>query len=115
MGGSIDLGSIWSDLGSGTINSCFSMGKNGFLGITKNNHASVCQVNVHYYFLKHSKSNLLHPNATFNGIPVMGISKAAQNNWTHPSKVNIEQATAICLKKKFVKNLENIFVLEKEP
>ena len=50
-------------------------------------------------FLKHPKNIFLYPNATFNGTPVTGISKAVQNNWTHPPKVNIEQATAICLKK----------------
>ena len=63
------------------------------------NHPSDCQVYSHDYFLKCQKNNFLYPNATFNGTPVMGISKAAQNNWTHPSKVNIKWATAICLKK----------------
>ena len=33
----------------------------------------------------------VYPNATFNGTPVTGISKAAQNNWNHPSKINIDR------------------------
>ena len=41
-------------------------------------------------FLNAQKTIFLYPNATFNGTPIMGISKAAQNNLTHPSKVNIE-------------------------
>ena len=47
----------------------------------------------------------------------MGRSKAAQNNSNPPSKVNIERATAIFLRKifipKFVKNLENVFFFQK--
>ena len=38
-----------------------------------------------------------YPNATYNGITVTGISKAVQHNLTHPPKVNIERATAVCL------------------
>ena len=51
-----------------------------------------------YYFLKCETSNFLNPNETFNGTTVTSISKAAQNNWTHSSKVNTEWATTICLK-----------------
>ena len=49
-----------------------------FWAFQKNNHASGCQVNVHDYFLKRPKTIFLYPNASFNGTPVMGISKAAQ-------------------------------------
>ena len=52
-----------------------------------------------YYFFKHPKNDFLYPNATFNATPVTAISKAVQNNLTHPPKVNIERATAISLKK----------------
>ena len=101
MGGSIALGSFWSDLVSGTIKSCFRIWKKiDFWALQKNNHASGCQVWHHDYFFETPKKTIfLYPNATSNGTPVMGISKAVQNNWTHPPKVNIEQATAICLKK----------------
>ena len=44
----------------------------------------------------------LYPNVTFNGTPVMGISKAAQNNWNHPSKVNIGSARALFLNKYYL-------------
>ena len=67
-----------------------------------------------YFYWNAQKFNFSNPNATYNGTTVMGRSKAAQNNWNPPSKVNIERATAIGLKKivflKFVKNLENIFL-----
>ena len=60
---------------------------------------TITQVNVKWVFsiifLNAQKTIFLYPNATFNGTPVMGISKAAKNNWTASPKVNIEQATAI--------------------
>ena len=55
--------------------------KFNFWVFQKNNHASECQVIVHDYFFEIPKKNIfLYPNATFNATPVMGISKAAQNN-----------------------------------
>merc|ERR1712059_92430 len=68
-----------------------------FWAFQTNNHASECQVIVLDYFFETPKKKFLYPNATSNGTPVTGISKAAQNNWNPPSKVNIERATAICL------------------
>ena len=55
------------------------------------------------FFWNAQKTIFLYPNATFNTTPVTGISKAAQNNWNPPSKVNIERPTAICLQKKIQK------------
>jgi len=44
-----------------------------------------------------------NPMATFKAQNVTAISKAAQNNWNHPYPMNIDWATAICLKKTFSK------------
>ena len=66
---------------------------------------------IRLFFWNAQKTIVLYPNATFNATPVMGISKAAQNNWNPPPKVNIERATAICLqKKKFKKQIVAIWV-----
>ena len=51
------------------------------------------------FFWNAQKSFFSNPNATFNGTTANIGSKAAQNNWTPQSKLNIERATAICLKK----------------
>ena len=48
----------------------------------KNNHGHSLDIHLPDYFLKCQKTNLSHPNATFNGTTVTGISKAAQNNRT---------------------------------
>ena len=53
-------------------------------------------------FLKCPKIILSNTKATFNGTTVTSISKAAQNNWNPPSKVNIGSDRAIFLKKYFL-------------
>ena len=61
-------------------------------------------------FLNTQKSIFSNPIANANGTTAKIRSKVAQNNLNPPSKVNIEQPTAICLKQNFpklVKNLEN--------
>ena len=55
---------------------------------------------------------------TFNGATAKSRSKSAQNNFKTPSQVNIEQATAICLKTnifspKLVNNLEKKYFFRK--
>ena len=71
-----------------------------FWAFKKNNDASGCP----WLFFETQKKHLfLYSNENFNGTPVTGISKAVQNNWTCPPKVNIERGTAICLKKNLKK------------
>ena len=47
-------------------------------------------------FLNAQKSNFSNPNATFNGTTVTAYQKLPKTIEPPPSKVNIEQATAIC-------------------
>ena len=112
-GRSIVLGRFWYAHNSGTIKSCIRIAKKIIFGYFKKIITLVYPSEFfQYFFLNAPKTNFSNPDATFNGTTVMGRSKAVQNNWNPPSKVNIERATAICLKKsfflKFVKNLENI-------
>ena len=85
--------------------------KHLFLNIWKS-CKRVSSVTSWLFFWNAQKSIVSNPKATFNGTTVTGRSKAAKNNCNPPSKVNIEQATAICLKNCFQKTnccLPNVF------
>ena len=112
--GSIVLGSFWYVCDSGTIKSCIMIGKNWFWAFKKIITQVCVKCDIMIIFWNAQKSNVSNPNATFHGTTVMGRSKAAQNNWNPPSKVNIEWATDMCLKK-FGEQFRRIFFLGKGP
>ena len=70
-----------------------------FLAFQKNNHASACQVPVHDYFFEMPKNQICPILMQLLMVPLsQAYQKLPKTIEPPPSKVNIEQATAICLK-----------------
>ena len=63
------------------------------------NHPSVCQVNVHDYFFETSKKQICTVVMQLLKVPLSWVYQKLPKTIEPPPKVNIEQATAICLKK----------------
>ena len=61
--------------------SIFTLGGQVQMFWTAFNHGHTLMLHLHDYFFETPKNKIcLYPNATYNGTPVTGISKAVQNN-----------------------------------